>query len=135
MPAIANLGRLLNGTFVLAPLGWLIMSAVYFGKLLPFIGIRYTLTNRRVMVRHGWKGTPGQEVPLTEIMDVQMQAGSVDHYFRCGDLIITRAGSTPMLLRAVPDAESFRHAILDARNAWAPGKAKTLPFISAAATN
>ena len=134
VPAIANLGKLLNNTIVLAPLGWLLMSTVYFSKLLPIIGVRYALTNRRVMIRQGWKGTSSQEVPLSEIEDVKLDPASVDHFFRSADLIITRTGSTPMTLRAVPDAESFRHAILDTRNAWAPGKSKTLPFISAAAS-
>ena len=33
-PGIASLGRALTRTIVLAPLAWLLMSAVYFGKLL-----------------------------------------------------------------------------------------------------
>ena len=56
-PGIANLGRVLTGTIVLAPLAWLLMAAVYFGKLLPFRAKRYTVTNRRVMIRRGLKGT------------------------------------------------------------------------------
>ena len=134
VPAIARLGKLLNNTIVFAPLGWLLMSGVYFDKLLPFIGVRYRLTNQRLMICHGWKGTPRQEVPLKEIDDVQIDPATVDHFFRSADLTILRAGSTPMTLKAVPDAESFRHAILSARNAWAPGRSKSLPFISAAAT-
>jgi hypothetical protein len=38
-----------------------------------------------------------------------------------------------MTLYGVPEADSFRIAILNARNAWVPGKAKTLPFIAASA--
>ena len=44
---------------------------------------------------------------------------------------IASGGKVEMTLTAVPDAESFRHAILDSRNAWAPGKVKLLPFIAA----
>jgi uncharacterized membrane protein YdbT with pleckstrin-like domain len=134
MPLVAKLGKMLTRTIILAPLGWLIMSGAYFGKLLPIIGVRYALTNRRVLIKRGWKGTPKQEVPLSEIEDVELDEDSVDNFFRCADLRILRTGSTPLVLTAVPDAESFRHAILAARNAWVPGKAKTLPFISAAAT-
>lgn len=134
VPAVANLGKLLNNTIILAPLGWLLMSAVYFSKVLPIVGVRYTLTNRRLMIRQGWKGTPRQEVPLSEIDDVQLDPATVDNFFRSADLTILRAGSSPLTLKAVPDAEAFRHAILDARNAWAPGRVKSLPFISASAT-
>jgi len=35
-------------------------------------------------------------------------------------------------LAGVPEPESFRHAILNTRNAWVPGKAATMPFIPAA---
>src|SRR5262249_49026774 len=63
-PAIASLGKLLTSTIILAPLAWLLMSLVYFGKLLPFAATRYTLTNRRVMIRKGLTGKCRKEVPL-----------------------------------------------------------------------
>jgi hypothetical protein len=130
-PAVAGLGKLLTNTIILAPLGWLIMSGVYFGKLLPIIGIRYRLTDKRVMILRGWKGSIQQQVPLADIDDVQLDPSTIDNFFRCADLKIIQGGNVVMTLTAVPDAEAFRHAILDARNAWVPGKAKMLPFIAA----
>src|SRR5688572_23562304 len=106
VPLIANLGKFLNNTIILAPLGWLIMSTVYFSKLLPIIGIRYTITNRRVMIRHGWKGTAGQEILLEDIDDVRLEPDSIDQFFRSADLTILRRGGAAMTLKAVPDAES-----------------------------
>lgn len=132
VPAVANLGKLLTNTIILAPLGWLIMSAVYFAKVLPIVGVRYRLTDKRVMILRGWKGVIQEQVPLTDIDDVQLDPDSVDNFFRSADLKIIRAGSVAMTLTAVPDAEAFRHAILDARNAW--GKVKQLPFIPSSAT-
>jgi Bacterial PH domain len=133
MPAIANLGKMLIKSILLAPLGWLVMSAVYFGKILPFVGVRYKLTDKRLMILHGWGKSPSQEVALSDIDDVQIDVASIDQFFRSADLKIMRAGQVAMTLTAVPDAAAFRHAILDSRNAWVPGKVKTLPFISAAA--
>src|SRR4051794_13205795 len=57
-PGMASLGRALTQTLVLAPLAWMIMALGYFGKLLPFVARRYTLTNRRLMIRRGLKATP-----------------------------------------------------------------------------
>src|ERR1022692_1508659 len=71
-PAVANLGKFLNNTIVFAPLGWLVMSGVYFGKVLPIIGIRYRLTDKRIMILRGWKGSISQQVLLTDIDDVQL---------------------------------------------------------------
>src|SRR5437879_556438 len=66
-PALASIGRALTRTIVLAPLAWLLMSTAYFGKLLPIFGSRYTVTNRRVMIRKGWKAVPVKEVALADI--------------------------------------------------------------------
>src|SRR5437763_17052813 len=52
-PGIANLGRALIKTVVLAPLAWLLMAPLYFKKILPFLAKRYTLTNRRLVVQRG----------------------------------------------------------------------------------
>jgi uncharacterized membrane protein YdbT with pleckstrin-like domain len=132
-PAIASIGKLLNNTIILAPLGWLIMSVVYFGKVLPIIGVRYRLTDKRIAIVRGWKGRVSHAVALTEIDDVKLDPASIDQFFRSADLQIISGGKVEMTLTAVPDAESFRHAILDSRNAWAPGKVKSLPFIAASA--
>ena len=128
---IASLGKMLTRTIILAPVAWLIMSAAYFGKLLPLFMTRYTLTNRRLMIRKGWAGTPSQEMLLAQIDDVRLAAGSVDDFFRSADLEIMNQGKVALTLVGVPDPESFRHTILQACTAWVPGKAKSLPFIAA----
>ena len=111
--------------------GWLIMAGVYFGKVLPIVGVRYRLTDKRIMILRGWKGSISQQVVLSDIDDVQLDPDSIDQFFRSANLEIIHDGKVMMTLTAVPDAASFRHAILDSRNAWAPGKAKLLPFIAA----
>jgi hypothetical protein len=99
--------------------------------VLPIIGVRYRLTDKRVMILKGWKGAISQQVALADIDDVQLDPASIDQFFRSADLKVISNGQIAMTLTAVPDAEAFRHAILDARNAWVPGKAKLLPFIAA----
>jgi hypothetical protein len=130
-PGMASLGRVLTRTIVLAPLAWLIMSLGYFGKVMPFAARRYTLTNRRLMIRRGLKGKPGQEVKLADIEDVQVKTDANSDFFRAGDLVILGQGGQELLtLRGVPEPDGFRHAILNACNAWVPGR-KRGPFIPA----
>ncbi|HYV38254.1 MAG TPA: PH domain-containing protein [Gemmataceae bacterium] len=131
-PAVASLGRALTGTIVLAPLGWLLMSAVYFGKVLLVIGRRYTLTNRRLMVRKGWKCSVGQEVGLADIDDVRVVLDANSDFFRAGNLEIISRGQVVMTLPGVPEPEGFRHAILNACNAWVPNRNRG-PFLAASA--
>src|SRR5262249_18411155 len=109
-------------TIVLAPLAWLLLAVPYFKKVLPITAKRYTLTNRRLMVRTGWKEKPSQEIALSEIDDVRVEEGSYSHFYRCGTLEIAANGRVAMGLRGVPEPESFRRAILNARIAWAPKK-------------
>ena len=127
----AGLGRALTGTIVLAPVAWLLMSLAYFGKLLPFLARRYTLTNRRLMIRTGWAGTAAKEVALADIDDVRLVTDDNSEFFRAATLEIVSNGQVALTLPGVPEADSFRVAILNARNAWAPGKAKTLGFLPA----
>ncbi len=121
-PALASLGRTLTRTIVLAPLAWLLMSAVYFGKLLPVVGKRYSLTNRRVMIRKGWKGIPSAEIALADIDDVRVVTDANSDFFRAANLEIVSKGQVALTLAGVPEPEGFRHAILNARNAWVPGR-------------
>lgn len=132
-PALAGIGRALTATILLAPLAWGLMALAYFGKLLPFVARRYALTNRRVVVRRGLKGVPGDSVALADIDEVRLVPDANSGFFRAGTLEIVGGGKVLLTLRGVPEPESFRQAILNARNAWVPGKAKTLPFIAASA--
>ncbi len=117
---IASLGRALMRTIVLAPLGWLIMALPYFGKVLPLIGRRYSLTNRRLMIRGGWSQKVIQEILLGKIDEVRIQEDANSPFFRAATLEIISGGEVALKLRGVPGPEGFRHAIVDARNAWAP---------------
>jgi hypothetical protein len=133
MPMLAGLGQMLTKTYVLAPLAWLLMSVWYFGKLMPILMRRYTLTNQRLMIRKGWTGKPAAEVPLDKIDDVRIVNDANSDFFRAATLEIVSGGQVAMTLPGVPEADSYRIAVLNARNAWVPGKAKTLPFIPASA--
>ncbi|HLN30713.1 MAG TPA: PH domain-containing protein [Gemmataceae bacterium] len=131
---IATLGRALTRTIVLAPLAWLIMALPYFMKVLPGMARRYTLTNRRLMVQHGWKLTPAQEVALADIDDVRIVEDANSDFFRAATLEILSKGRVALRLRGVPNPGSFREAILNATKAWVPGKADTGHFIPASAS-
>src|ERR1043166_6073883 len=123
-PMLAGLGLMLTKTYVLAPLAWLLMSGFYFGKILPVMMRRYTLTNQRLMIRKGWSGKPAAEIPLADIDDVRVVTDANSDFFRAGTLEIVHGGQAAMTLPGVPEPDSYRIAILNARNAWVPGKSK-----------
>jgi hypothetical protein len=122
MPAVATLGRTLICSIALAPLGWFLMLPFYFLKVLPGFSRRYTLTNRRVMLRRGIKPVPSEEVKLSEIDDVRVVKDANSKFFRAGTLEIVSGGKTVLTLPGVPEPDAFRIAILNACRAWAPGR-------------
>jgi len=133
-PAVARLGRSLMRTIILAPLAWLMLAPFYFKKILPGSARRYTLTNRRLMIQKGWKRKPSREIALAKIDDVRQSADSYDSFYRTATLEIISQGQVALTLPGVPNAESFRHAIVNAYKAWVPGKADTGSFVPASAT-
>lgn len=129
--AIATLGHRFTQTIFLAPLAWLIMAPAFFGKLLPIIGRKYCITNRRVMIRAGWKGTPIAEIALADIDEVRVVSDANSNFFRAATLELVKAGKVALTLPGVPEPEAFRQSILNSRDAWVPGQSKKTPFISA----
>lgn len=123
-PVVAGLGRRLILSYLAAPLGWFVMLPFYFLKILPFVARRYTLTNKRLMVQRGLWPLAVQEVPLTDIDEVRVKKDDNSDFFRAGDLEIISKDQVVLTLAGVPEPEAFRHAILNARNAWVPGKFK-----------
>jgi hypothetical protein len=146
-PAVAGLGKRLNEiggkvarTVILFPLGlliaaagWLAMGPFYFLKVAPFFARRYTLTNRRLMIRRGLKPKPSQEVALADIDDIRVVNDANSDFFMAGNLEVISKGKVVLTLPGVPGPEAFRHAILNAVKAWVPGKAADGSFIPASA--
>jgi hypothetical protein len=106
------------------------MSSVFFGKLLPIIGCRYTLTNRRLMIRHGWTCKVAKEIALADIDEVRVKPDGNSDFFRAANLEIVSKGAVVLTLAGVPEPDGFRHAILNASSAWAPNRVRG-PFIAA----
>jgi hypothetical protein len=131
-PVIAGLGQALTRTILLAPLAWLLMAPVYFSKVLPFLGIRYTLTNRRLMICRGVKAKPSREIALNEIDDVRIVKDANSDFFRAANVEVYANGQVVLKLPGTPEPESFVNAVINACRAWAPGKMKA-PFVPASA--
>jgi hypothetical protein len=124
-PALARLAQALSGPpYVLRPLAWLLMGPLFLKKITPFLATRYQLTNRRLLVGRFGSRRPIQEIALAEIEDVRMEPDSFNTYYRAATLDVIAKGAVALKLPGVPEPESFRLAILNACNAWAPVRPK-----------
>jgi hypothetical protein len=121
-------------TLLVLPPGWLLLIPAFrrkFGRSFQ-VCRRYTLTNRRLMIRKGLRPSTREEVPLSDIDDVRVVPESLDAFYRAGDLEVISKGQVVIKLPGVPEPESFRHSILNAVKAWVPEKAKG-PWVPASA--
>jgi hypothetical protein len=129
-----TIGRLLIQSYILAPLGWFLMLPFYFMKVLPMVGLRYVVTNRRVMIQRGWSRSVSGEIALRDIDDIRLINDANSLFFNAGTLELVSKGTVKLKLNGVKEPEVFRHAIRNACLAWAPEKAKEwLKFVPAKA--
>src|SRR5260370_15761994 len=123
----ATAARKMMQTIFLAPVGWLMIAPLFGARLLGFLPglhfltVKYTLTNKRVMIRRGMKPVPQQELPLNEIGEVRTIVDANSAFYGTANLEIFRKdGAVAFTMKGVPEPESFRQAIIQARDAWGP---------------
>jgi hypothetical protein len=118
---LARLAQTLSGRpYLLRPLAWMLLILPFLCKIVPFVARRYQLTNRRLLIARFGSTRPIQEIPLADIQDVRPEPDSFNTYYRAATLEVLSKGSVAMRLAGVQDPETFRLAVLNACNAWAP---------------
>ena len=70
----------------------------------------YTITNRRLITRHGVLTRTGRDIPLMRINDVSYEHGLVDRMLGCGTLHIESAGERGQVV--LPDVPHVEHVHL-----------------------
>src|SRR5262249_13116624 len=125
--AATSLARKFIKSIVLAPVGWLLIAPLWGKRLLGFLPglsfrtVKFTLTNRRLMIRKGVKAHPTAEIPLNQIGEVRtLPDANTDFYDTATLEVLRKDGAVAFKMAGVPEPESFRQAILQARDAWGP---------------
>jgi membrane protein YdbS with pleckstrin-like domain len=99
-PANTIVGRAVAVVAVLVVVVWVIIP------FLRWMTSTYTVTNRRLITRHGILTRTGRDIPLFRINDVAYEKGLLDRLLGCGTLIISdateRAG---VVLPDIPNVE------------------------------
>jgi hypothetical protein len=91
--------------------------AVFAWQLMPYICRRYTLTNRRIVIRKGLTAADGRWISLDEFdaIDVEVLPGQA--WLHAGDLVFRHGELAVLRLAGVPRPETFRRVCLAARMA------------------
>ena len=92
--------------------------AIFFYRILPFVGVRYRLTNRRLVVQRGIEGEDEKWVELDNFdeIDIVVQPGQA--WYDAGDLVFRTHTKETFRLAGVSRPIAFRAVCLKARAAY-----------------
>ncbi len=92
--------------------------ALYFWKLLPWVGSRYRLTNKRLIVERGMKYLEEKSVELDRYSEIDIVVQPGQAWFHAGDLIFRHDNVETFRLEGVSRPESFRQICLKAQRGY-----------------
>lgn len=91
---------------------------LYFCRIAPRIGIRYRLTNRRVIIERGLNGMGESAIGLEEFDTIQIVVQPGHEWYPAGDLVFLRDGTEVFRLGGVSRPEGFQQVCLKAHLAF-----------------
>lgn len=93
--------------------GALLIVALWFLPLLAWLGRRYTITTRRIVLRHGFFVRVRQELLHSRGYDITVRKNALQSMFGSGDVQINTGLEHPVVLRDVPTADIVQGALHD----------------------
>jgi hypothetical protein len=91
---------------------------VFFWQLMPYICRRYTLSNRRIIIRRGLQPLDAKWVDLDGFDTITIEVLPGQEWLHSGELIFKRGGSKVLHLSGVSRPAVFRHVCLDAQKVF-----------------
>ena len=98
------------GRIAILAVGVVILAAFALKPFLNWYFSTYTVTNRRLITRHGILTRTGRDIPLMRINDVSYEHGLIDRVLGCGTLHIESAGERGQVV--LPDVPHVEHVHL-----------------------
>ncbi|MEU4196225.1 PH domain-containing protein [Kribbella sp. NPDC026611] len=95
------------GRIAILAVGVVILVAFALKPFLNWYFSTYTVTNRRLITRHGIFTRTGRDIPLMRINDVSYEHGLIDRMLGCGTLHIESAGERGQV--DLPDVPHVEH--------------------------
>lgn len=94
-----------------------ISVAVFGWQLMPCVCRRYTLTNRRIIIRKGLMAVDGRWISLDDFDSIDIEVLPGQDWLNAGDLVFRHGDIEVLRLAGVSSPETFRQVCLTARTA------------------
>jgi len=89
--------------------------ALYFWRILPYVGTRYTITNRRIVVQKGIMAVDDRFVDLDRFDEVTIEVQKGQQWFDSGDLVFSKDGVETFRLEGVSRPRAFQACCVKAQ--------------------
>ena len=87
-------------------------------SIFPFRCLRYTLTNRRLIIQRGYTARDVTSISLDQFDSIEVQVLPGQAWFHAGDLVFKRGKIETFRFYGVSRPEVFRHTCLKARQSY-----------------
>jgi hypothetical protein len=114
----AGFGRVVTFGRIFVLLSIPVALGLFFFLLLPGIGRRYRLTNRRVIIEHALSGKPDRWVALEDFDGIRIEVLPGQEWHAAGEMIFLKGQVESFRLHGVSRPESFRQTCLKVRQAY-----------------
>lgn len=98
---------------VLLVVGVAALALIWLVPLLRWLGQRYTITSRRVVMRGGLSTRTRQELLHSRGYDITVRQGALQSMFGSGDVLINTGLEHPVVLRDIPHAQLVQSTLHD----------------------
>ena len=92
--------------------------ALYAYRILPYVGTRYALTNRRIIVQRGLMAVDDKSVDLDRFDRIEVVVQTGQEWFQAGDLVFFQQNTETFRLEGVSRPESFRQICMKSHDAY-----------------
>jgi hypothetical protein len=110
-----------------------ISLALYFYKVIPGMGNRYRLTNRRIIVESGLLGKEARSVGLDAFDTIELEVLPGQEWYAAGNLIFKRGQVETFRLDGVSRPDCFKNICWKAHRAYVGVKQAAPHLVSASA--
>ena len=93
-------------------------ALLYFCRVAPSIGVRYLVSNRRIVVQRGLQVTEARSIALNAFDEIQIDVRPGQAWFQAGDLVFRHSGKEAFRLPGVSRPESLRQICGKSRSAF-----------------
>lgn len=98
---------------LVAGVGIVVLLLIWLVPLFRWLGRRYTITSRRIVMRSGVFTRTRQELLHSRGYDITVRKGALQTMFGSGDILINTGLDHPVVLRDVPHADLVQDTLQD----------------------